>query len=77
MDPDDEQNQKFKEQGKKTGPIQRYIANVSDVLSPIWLRCFIQINNGHEWFILGSRYRFLFYSRLFLVVLYSSYEVLK
>ena len=77
MDPDDEQNQKFKEQGKETGPIQRYITNVSDVLSPIWLRCFIQINNGHEWFILGRRYRFLFYFRLFLVVLYTSYEVLK
>jgi hypothetical protein len=64
-------------QREKTSTIQRYISNVSDVLSPIWLRRPVQINNGHEWFILGSRYRFLFYFRMFLVVLYISYEILK
>ena len=77
MDPDGEQNQKIKRQTPKTGAIQRYISNVSDVLSPIWVRRPIQINNGYEWFVLGSRYRFLFYFRLFLVGLYISYEVLK
>jgi hypothetical protein len=77
MDPDGEQNQKIKRQTPKTGAIQRYIFNVSDVLSPIWVRRPIQINNGYEWFVLGSRYRFLFYFRLFLVGLYISYEVLK
>jgi hypothetical protein len=77
MDPDGEQNQKIKRQTPKTGAIQRYISNVSNVLSPIWVRCSIQINNGSEWFVLGSRYRFLFYFRLFLVGLYISYEVLK
>jgi hypothetical protein len=77
MDPDDEQNQKVKRQTQKTSAIQRYITNVSDVLSPIWVRRSIQINNGSEWFVLGSRYSFLFYFRLFLVVLYISYEILK
>ena len=64
-------------QRKETSIIQRYITNVSDVLSPIWLRRPVQINNGHQWFILGSRYRFLFYFRMFLVGLYISYEILK
>ena len=77
MDPDGEQNQKVKKQTQKIGVIQRYIFNVSNVLSPIWVRRPIQINNGYEWFVLGSRYRFLFYFRLFLVSLYISYEVLK
>jgi hypothetical protein len=77
MDPDGEQNKRFKEQGKETGPIQRYITNVSDVLSPIWLRRIIQVNNGREWFILGSRYRFLFNFRVFLVILYITYETFK
>jgi hypothetical protein len=77
MDPDGEQNQKVKKQTQKIGVIQRYIFNVSNVLSPIWVRRPIQINNGYEWFVLGSRYRFLFYFRLFLVGLYISYEVLK
>jgi hypothetical protein len=77
MDPDDEQNQKIKRQTQKVSAIQRYISNVSNVLSPIWVRRSVQINNGSEWFLLGSRYRFLFYFRLFLVVLYISYEVLK
>jgi len=67
----------LKEQRNEIGFLQRYILNVSDVLSPIWVRRFIQINNGFEWFILGSRYCFLFYFRFFLVVLYISYEILK
>jgi len=77
MDPDGEQNKKVKRQTQKTGAVQRYISNVSDVLSPIWVRRSVQINNGYEWFVLGSRYCFLFYFRLFLVGLYISYEVLK
>jgi hypothetical protein len=77
MDPDGEQNQKAKRQKQEATAIQRYISNVSNVLSPIWVRRSVQINNGSEWFVLGSRYRFLFYFRLFLVVLYISYEILK
>jgi hypothetical protein len=70
-------NTSFFTQRKETFFLQRYISNVSDVLSPIWLRRPIQINNGLEWFILGSRYRFLFNFRLFLVILYITYEVSK
>lgn len=78
MDPDgDKQNKIFKTKKQKTSFLQRYISNVSDVLSPIWVRRPIQINNGFEWFVLGCRYSFLFYFRLFLVFLYITYEILK
>ena len=78
MDDGDSKNSKqIKKQRFKIEFIQRYISNVSDVLSPIWVRRTIQVNNGREWFILGSRYRFLFNFRLFLVVIYITYEVLK
>jgi hypothetical protein len=79
MDPDgDKQNKtQILSKGEKITFIQRYIANVSNVLSPIWVRRIIQIDNGREWFVLGSRYRFLFNFRMFLVVLYISYEILK
>lgn len=78
MDDDDsEQNQNFKRKRKEVNILQRYISNVSDVLSPIWVRRVIQINDGRDWIILGSRYRFLFYFRMFLVVLYFTYETFK
>ena len=78
MDPDgDKENTISKREKQKINILQRYISNVSDVFSPIWLRRIIQVNNGSEWFILGCRYRFLFYFRLFLVVLYISYEIIK
>ena len=75
MDP--EGDSKIKRQRKEINPLQRYIANVSNVLSPIWVRRLIQINNGFEWFVLGCRYRFLFNFRLFLVFLYITYQVFK
>jgi hypothetical protein len=62
---------------KENNCFKRYLTNVSDVLSPIWLRLPFQTNNGCEWFILGSRYRFLFYFRLFLVILYITYTTFK
>lgn len=78
MDEDDsEKNKQIKGQRPQINFLQRYISNVSDVLSPIWVRRFIQVNNGFEWFILGSRYRFLFNFRMFLVILYFTYETFK
>jgi hypothetical protein len=78
MDPDgDKKNKISKREKQKNNFLQRYISNVSDVLSPIWVRRLIQINNGFEWFVLGCRYRFLFNFRLFLVFLYITYQVLK
>jgi len=78
MDEDDsEKNQQTKKQKSPSNFIQRYLTNVSDVLSPIWVRRIIQIDNGREWFILGSRYHFLFHFRMFLVVVYLTYETFK
>jgi hypothetical protein len=78
MDEDDsEKNQQIKKQKPSSNFLQRYLINVSDVLSPIWVRRVIQIDNGREWFILGSRCHFLFNFRMFLVILYLSYETFK
>jgi hypothetical protein len=78
MDPDgDKKNKISKREKQKNNFLQRYVSNVSDVLSPIWVRRLIQVNNGFEWFILGCRYRFLFNFRLFLVFLYITYQVFK
>jgi hypothetical protein len=79
MDPDGDKQNKTQILSKREEItfIQRYITNVGDVLSPLWLRRPIQIDNGYKWFVLGSRFYFLFYFRMFLVVLYISYEVFK
>lgn len=75
MDDDDsEQNKKTKRKRKKNNVLQRYVAYVSDVLSSIWVRRILQVDDRGNWFILGCRYRFLFNFRLFLVVIYFTYE---
>jgi len=76
-DGDSKKTKQIKGKGASLDALQRYITNVSNVLSTIWLRCTIQTNNGFEWFILGSRYNFLLNFRLFLVFLYISYEIFK
>jgi hypothetical protein len=77
MDPDGEQNKKIKRQKQKTSVLQRYVSNVSDVLSASRLRCTIQANDGTDRFVLGSRRYLLLNFRLFLVVLYIAYEAFK
>ena len=76
-DGDSKKNKQVKRKGTQTNFLQRYISNVSNVLSPLWIRRTIQINNGREWFILGSRYNFLFNFRLFLVVVFLIVQILK
>jgi hypothetical protein len=76
-DGDSKENKQVKRKRTQISFLQRYIFNVSNVLSPLWIRRTIQINNGYEWFILGSRYRFLFYFRLFLVVVFLIVEIFK
>ena len=76
-DGDPKKNSNIKRKGEKTTDIQGYFANASNVFSPVWLRRIIQINNGSEWIILGSRFSFLFNFRIFLVVVYLAYEILK
>lgn len=68
MDPDSDKQTET--QGDETDPLSRYISNVSDVLSPLWVRRFIQVIDGGHWLVLGCRYNFLLHFRVFLVVLY-------
>jgi hypothetical protein len=78
MDPDGEkQIKKFDRKRKETSFLKRYVSNVGNDLSPIWVRRLIQTNHGLEWFLLGCRYRFLFNFRLFLVIFYITYQALK
>jgi len=77
MDPDGEQNQKFKKQKQEINVLQRYISNVGNVLSTSWVRCTIQADDGVDRFVLGSRRYLLLNFRIFLVVLYITYETLK
>ncbi len=77
MDPDGEQNQKIKRQKQEISILQRYISNVSDVLSTSWIRCTIQADDGSDRFVLGSRRYLLLNFRMFLVILYLAYETLK
>ena len=78
MDDGDSKNKTHKTRQKETiNFIQRYIINVSNVLSSVWLRRTFQTNNGYKWFLLDSRRCFLFYFRLFLVAVYLTYEAFK
>lgn len=77
MDPDGEQNKKIKRKGKQVDFLQRYLTNVSDVLSPIWIRRTFQIDDGGNWVILGCRYNFLLNFRVLLVIIYLAYETFK
>lgn len=74
---DSKNNQKIQRKREKTNFLQRYVSNVSNVLSPVRVRRIVQIDNGSKWFVLGSRYRFLFNFRLLLVVVYLAYEAFK
>jgi hypothetical protein len=76
-DGDIKENKQVKRKRTQINFIQRYISNVSNVLSPLWIRRTIQINNGLEWFILGSRYSFLFRFRLLLVVVFLIIQIFK
>jgi hypothetical protein len=76
-DGDIKENKQVKRKRTQINFIQRYISNVSNVLSPLWIRRTIQINNGFEWFILGSRYNFLFNFRLLLVVVFLIIQIFK
>jgi hypothetical protein len=68
MDPDSDTKTETK--GDKVDPLPRHISNVSDVFSPLWVRRFIQVTDGSNWFILGCRYNFLLHFRMFLVIVY-------
>ena len=68
MDPDD---------SKTINYTKRIVSNVSDVLSAFWLRCLVQIHNGHNWIVLDRGYRFLFYIGLPIYILHFIKEIIK
>ena len=68
------QTQTVSEEGDPYSIIQRYVSDVSNVFSSARVRRIIQVNDGSNWFILGSRYRFLLNFRIFLVILYLTYQ---
>jgi len=51
--------------------------NAIHVLSPVWLRLFIQDYNERYRFFLGSRYYFLLYLRIIFSILYFAIEAFK
>jgi hypothetical protein len=77
MDDCDRQTKEIQRKGTQANAIQRYVTNASNVLSTFWLRCLIQANNGFEWVLLGSRCGLLLNFRLFLVILYLVYQIVK
>lgn len=63
------------EEGDPYSILQRFISDVGNVFSPARVRRIIQVNDGGNWFILGCRYRFLLNFRIFLVILYFTFEI--
>jgi hypothetical protein len=72
MNPDSDT--KIQTKRDKTDPLSRYVAYVSDVLLALGVRRIIQIDDGGNWFVLGCRYHFLLYFRMFLVVLFYIFK---
>jgi hypothetical protein len=65
------------DEGESDSIIQRHIFDVSNVFSTFWLRYAFQTDDGLNRILLGSRYSFLLYFRLFLVIIYLTYETIK
>ncbi len=57
--------------------LQRIISDVSNVLPTFWIRLPVQIDNGGNWIILGSRRYFLWNFRIFLAILYFIIQAIK
>jgi hypothetical protein len=77
MSDGDTKTESIKRQTTSFKPLQRFIADVSDVLSAVWVRRTIQADNGLERFVLDSRRRLLLNFRLFLVIVYITYTLFK
>jgi hypothetical protein len=66
-----------KKNNQETDIHERHEPNAGHVLSPIWLRLFVQDYNERYRFFLGSRYYFLLYLRVIFSVLYFIIEAFK
>ena len=64
-------------QEKEIENLERGIAYAGNVFSTTRVRRPIQNNNGPNWFVLGSRHRFLLYIRLLLATLYIIVQTVK
>lgn len=64
-------------ESKKTKKTKRAIFNVGNVLPTLWVRFPFQIDNGGEWVVLGGRHYLLLYFRIFLAVLYFTFQTAK
>ena len=64
-------------ESKNVKKIKGIIPNVSNVLPTFWVRFPFQIDNGGEWFVLGSRHYLLWNFRVFLAVLYFAFQAFK
>lgn len=62
---------------KKTKKTERTLFNVSDVLPTLWVRFPFQIDNGGKWVILGGRRYLLWNFRVFLALLYITFQAIK
>ena len=64
-------------QEKETEDLERGLTYAGNVFSTAWVRRTVQNNNGPNWFVLDSRYRFLLYFRLFLAIVYIIIQTIK
>lgn len=62
---------------KKTRSLQTDITDACNVLSTVWVRHVIQNDHGSNWIILDGRRGLLLGFRVFLALLYITYEILK
>lgn len=62
---------------KKTRSLPADITDACNVLSTVWVRHVIQNDHGSNWIILDGRRGLLLGFRVFLALLYITYEILK
>jgi len=70
-------NRKITEESDSYSIVSRFISDVSDVFSTFGVRCAVQIYDGYNRLLLGSRRGLLLNFRLILVSLYITYEICK
>lgn len=74
---DERKIETIEDEGESDSIISGFVTNVGNVFSPTRLRYAIQIDDGINRLLLGGRYSFLFYFRIFLVFIYITYETFK
>ena len=70
-------NKEIRKQREQIDALSRYIIDAGNVFSTFWVRCTFQAIDGYNRLILGSRRGLLLNFRLFLVILYCTYQAIK